>query len=168
MGALPCAVPGVQARYPVWLSSTAKTRTTLTTMILNPEPNRYAGGQPDMQALQSLASDGLKHVINMRPHGETPDLAPADMAASAGLSYWNLPISGPGDLTRDNAQALDDKLAEIGDEPVLIHCASSNRVGAMMALRAAWLHQVNPDGALDLGERYGLTKMRPMVEAMLK
>ena len=106
-------------------------------------------------------------MINMRPHSETPDIDPAAMAAAAGLSYWNLPISGPGDLTLENAQLLDNKLEQIGDEPVLIHCASSNRVGALMALRAVWLHKVPPEGALSLGERYGLTKMRPIVEAMV-
>ena len=136
-------------------------------MILTPEPNRYAGGQPDAEALASLAAQGLKHVINMRPHAETPDIDPAAMAENAGLSYWNLPIAGPGDLSREHAQALDDKLAEIGDEPVLIHCASSNRVGALMALRAVWLHDVAPDEALALGERYGLTTMRPVVEALI-
>lgn len=136
-------------------------------MLLNPEPNRYAGGQPDADDLQSLAKQGVKHVINMRPHAETPDIDPADMASNAGMSYWNLPIAGPGDLSRDNAQALDDKLAEIGAEPALIHCASSNRVGALMALRAAWLHQADANEALELGERYGLTKMRPMVEALI-
>lgn len=136
-------------------------------MILTPEPNRYAGGQPDAETLAALAAQGVKHVINMRPHAETPDIDPAAMAADAGMTYWNLPIAGPGDLSRANVQALDEKLAEIGDEPVLIHCASSNRVGALIALRAVWLHEVAPDGALALGERYGLTKMRPMVEALI-
>lgn len=136
-------------------------------MLLNPEPNRYAGGQPEADDLQSLAKQGVKHVINMRPHAETLDIDPAAMASAAGLSYWNLPIAGPGDLSRDNVQALDDKLIEIGDESVLIHCASSNRVGALMALRSVWLHQADVNEALELGERYGLTKMRPIVEALI-
>ena len=130
------------------------------------EPNIYTGGQPESFA--EVAQAGVKHVINLRPDAETPELDEAAEVAQNGMTYHHLPISGPGDLNRDNVEKLDALLAQIGKEPVLVHCASSNRVGALAALRAAWLQDKSNSEALAIGEAWGLTKMRPAVEQILE
>jgi len=52
-----------------------------------------------------------------------------------GMSYVPLPV-GREDITFETAKALDELLASY-DEPVLVHCRSANRVGALLALRAS-------------------------------
>lgn len=136
--------------------------------MLNPEPNRYAGGQPAPNDFPRIAALGVRHVVNLRPHAETPDIDPEQLVTDAGMHYHNIPVGGPADLSRENVHALDALLSDFGDEPALVHCASSNRVGALLALRAAWLHGASPSQALEIGERWGLTKMRPVVESMLQ
>jgi protein tyrosine phosphatase (PTP) superfamily phosphohydrolase (DUF442 family) len=81
------------------------------------------------------------------------------------MSYISLPISGASDITYENADALDRILAEI-DGQVLVHCASSNRVGALLALRAR-LKGADPEEALALGLDAGLTSLQPAVEDVL-
>lgn len=135
--------------------------------MLKPEPNRLAGGQPAPEEFADLAAAGVRHVVNLRPHSETPDINPEALVTGAGMQYHNLPIAGPADLSRESVDALDTLLQQIGDEAALVHCASSNRVGALMALRAAWLHGTEAQEALAIGEHWGLTKMRPIVEALL-
>jgi len=136
--------------------------------ISHPASNRYGAGQPTAAEFAAFAKAGVKHVINLRPPGETPELNQAAMVTKAGMAYYNVPIAGGKDLTRDNVALIDKLLRQIGDEPVLVHCASSNRVGAIMALRAAWIDNVSKDQAIALGERWGLTRLQPNVERLLQ
>jgi protein tyrosine phosphatase (PTP) superfamily phosphohydrolase (DUF442 family) len=76
-----------------------------------------------------------------------------------------LPVSGASGISYDNANALDRILADI-DGPVLLHCASSNRVGALLALRAK-MHGADTANALALGIDAGLTSLQPVVEEAL-
>lgn len=130
------------------------------------EPNIYTGGQPESFA--DVAAAGVKHVINLRPHAETPNVDEPALVAENGMQYHNLPINGPGDLNRENVQRLDQLLQEIGDDTALVHCASSNRVGALAALRAAWIQGKSTDEALEVGKRWGMTKIQPVVEGLLR
>src|SRR5690606_4186192 len=68
--------------------------------------------------------------------GSTPDFDEASAVHAAGLRYSNLPLAGASDLTRENVLAFDTLLAG-AERPLLVHCASGNRVGAMAALLAA-------------------------------
>ena len=135
--------------------------------ISQPAINRYGAGQPEPESFSAFAKAGVKHVINLRPPAETPNLNEAAIVTKAGMAYYNVPISGMRDLTRDNVVLIDKLLQEIGDESVLLHCSSSNRVGAVMALRAAWLESVSTDKAIVIGKQWGLTRMQPSVERLL-
>jgi uncharacterized protein (TIGR01244 family) len=115
----------------------------------------------------SFAKAGVAHVINLRPPQETPELNEAAIVTKAGMAYYNIPIAGADDLTHDSAKQLDTLLRKIGNEKVLIHCSSGNRVGALMALRAAWMQNTSIEEAIKMGERYGLTKLLPEVRKLL-
>jgi len=52
--------------------------------------------------------------------------------------------------------------------PIVVHCASSNRVGAMAALRAAWLQGQSADQAIETGKAWGLKSLEPEVRALLE
>lgn len=132
-----------------------------------PAPNLLTAGQPTASDFEAMAKAGLKHVINLRPPTEDAGFDEAALAARLGLNYTVVPVAGPGDLNRRSTQALDAALAKAGGEATLVHCASSNRVGALLALRAAWLQNKPADEALAFGRAAGLTKMEPAVQQLL-
>ncbi len=140
------------------------------TEVLNlrqPAPNRYAAGQPEANAFAAFAEAGVEHVINLRPLTETPDFNEAAFVTQAGMAYYNIPIGGPSDLIRSNVLLIDRLLRQISDEKVLVHCASSNRVGALMALQAVWVEGASVEEALAIGKSWGLTRLQPLVERLL-
>jgi len=123
-------------------------------------------GQPSPEQLRAAREQGIKRVINLRPHSEPIGFDEAALAAELGLHYINLPIAGPGDLSAENVQRLDAALADAGGA-VLVHCASSNRVGALFALRAQQLHGKSVEESLDIGRAAGLRAMEPIVRQLL-
>lgn len=127
----------------------------------------HSSGQPSDDQLQALPAHGIGVVIDLRGDGETPDLDEAAVVRGLGIDYHNLPVGGPDGLTRSNVEQLDALLAAAGGRPVLVHCASGNRVGAMMALREAWLRGASPEEAMAVGRQWGLTGLAPTVEALL-
>ena len=76
-----------------------------------------------------------------------------------------LPIAGKGDITAANADALGALLEQHGDG-VLLHCASGNRVGALLSLGAARAGTPAAE-ALEFGRKAGLTSLEPVVAAQL-
>lgn len=130
-------------------------------------PTLLAGGQPDASTLAALKAAGVRQVLNLRPAAEDPSFDTAAVAGQLGFVYHALPINGPAGLTLDNVRRFDALLATIGDAPTLVHCASGNRVGALFALRAAWLHGKTADEAMAEGARAGLTQMAAAVAPLL-
>ncbi len=127
-----------------------------------PAPGMYASGQPKAEEFAALKASGVKQIIDLRPDAETPELDEAAAARAAKLRYENLPIAGADDLTRENVIAFDHLLAQ-AEQPALVHCASSNRVGALIALRATWLQGRSVEDALEEGRRWGLKSLEPVV-----
>ncbi len=136
--------------------------------ITQPQPNRYGAGQPAPASFLALANAGVKHIINLRPPTETPDANEAALVTKAGMAYYNIPITNSDDLTRDNVILIDKILRQIGDETALVHCSTGNRVGALMALKAAWLENKSAEEAMVIGARWGLTRLQPIVEQLVK
>ncbi|MEO6699705.1 MAG: sulfur transferase domain-containing protein [Paraperlucidibaca sp.] len=128
----------------------------------------YSGGFVSPEALTEVKAQGFTHVIDMLPEHEHGSFDEAALAAELGLYYAHLPIVGGHDLNRSNAEALDALLSSAGDTPVLVHCMSGNRVGALFALRGYWLRGMSVDEALAEGRRYGLTKLEPLVVQLLQ
>ena len=133
-----------------------------------PVDNLLTAGQPSAADFAALAAAGLKHVINLRPTTEDAGFDEAALAAQLGLGYVVVSVAGPGDLNLARVRELDAALTATRGEPVLVHCASSNRVGALLALRAGWLHKQSTETALELGRACGLTKMEPAVRGLLE
>ncbi len=133
-----------------------------------PAPDLLTGGQPSAEQLAAIAAAGYRTIVDLRPEGEPG--APADerqQVEALGLVYVRIPIAGTADLTEEKARELDRVLDAEGAGPAVVHCASGNRVGALLALRAARLDGATPDAALDLGLDAGLTKLEPAVRDLL-
>ena len=80
------------------------------------------------------------------------------------MEYVLFPIGGNG-ITFDNARKLDE-LIEAAEGPVLVHCASANRVGALLALRKS-LEGADDETALEYGRQGGMTRLEGRVKEAL-
>ncbi|MCP5089542.1 MAG: hypothetical protein GY949_01320 [Gammaproteobacteria bacterium] len=123
-----------------------------------------SAGQPDEAALKVFAESGYAAVIDLRTEGEDRGLDEQAVVEGLGMDYVPLPISRDG-ITFENAKVLD-KLISSYDEPVLVHCGSANRVGALLALRSS-LEGADDEYAIALGKTGGLTRLEPQVRKVL-
>ena len=94
------------------------------------------GGATDTAALDGLKADGFKSVINLRVATEQGANVPENQAKAKalGLNYFHLPLAGgsPDPAIVDQFLAV---IANKANQPVFIHCASANRVGAVWLVK---------------------------------
>lgn len=131
-----------------------------------PVAGLLTGGQPTAGDWRGFAASGVRSVINLRPDAETPDRNEADEVALAGMEYRQIPVAGGADITFDNAKKLRSALDAL-PSPVLVHCASGNRVGALLALDAVQSKGMTVEQALELGRKAGLTSAEGRVREVL-
>lgn len=130
-----------------------------------PTENLVTGAQPSKAQLEKLKSAGITKVIDLRgPDEETPFDEKAE-AEKLGLEYVSLPISGAADVTSKNARKLHKLLQ--GNEPVFLHCASGNRAGALLAVRAHEIQGKPVEESLEFGRAAGLTSLEERVKSVL-
>ncbi|NBB88140.1 MAG: hypothetical protein GVY12_18225 [Bacteroidetes bacterium] len=118
------------------------------------------GGQPTQDDLRLAAEEGYTTVVNLRPDDELPEwYTRSFIEDELGLHYYRIPVADANDVTEENAE----ELAAIVDEPdlfpVLMHCSSGNRVGALFAARAYFLAGDEVEQALEVGRTSGLTEL---------
>ena len=129
----------------------------------------YAGGQPTAAQLGELVRDGVRTVINLRGPAEIADYDEACEAARLGLRYVTLPVTDAIDLDRERVRTFGRLLDDArGNGGVLIHCATSNRVGAMVALDEVLNRGTALDAALERGRKAGLAALEPAVLALAR
>lgn len=124
-----------------------------------------SAGQPDAAALEVFADAGYATVIDLRGEAEERGFDEAALVEELGLHYVTLPIENGDAISFENARKLDALLQEYPG-PVLVHCGSGNRVGALLALRAS-LDGADDDSALALGRAGGLTGLESVVQERL-
>jgi uncharacterized protein (TIGR01244 family) len=123
------------------------------------------GGQPSAMDLEQLKSAGVTKVINLRTANEKVDYDEQAKAEALGFTYISLPIAGSDDVTSENAAQLDLLLQ--GNEKVLLHCASGNRVGALLAIRAHEIEGKPVAESLQLGRAAGMSSLEGTVESLI-
>lgn len=137
--------------------------------FLQVEPGLYSSGQPTELEFAELARLGVRTLINLRPASEFNEFDERAAAERLGIDYQQIAVAGSADLTQALVREFDGALISArarGD--VLIYCRSGNRVGAAMALAAAWIHGAGKAEALGLGRRAGLTAMEATISQMIK
>ena len=120
-------------------------------------PGILSGGQPTDDQLAKAKSSGFKTIINLRPVSETQGESEAITVRGLGMNYINIPVAGAGGITSENSQVLIDVLADTDQYPVMVHCASGNRVGALFALDAALRGKLPVEDAIVIGKQAGMT-----------
>jgi uncharacterized protein (TIGR01244 family) len=125
-------------------------------------PDLATAGQPSPEALTELKAMGFKTVVNLRTVSE----GPADERAlveSQGLRYVQVPIT-PDSFSLADAEAVEKALDDPAAGPVLLHCASSNRVGGVWAVLQA--RQGKPFEEAEAAGRAAGLKSASMVAAV--
>lgn len=103
----------------------------------------FLASQPAKDDFAHVKQCGVKTVLNLRARDEI-DWDEAEVVKSLGLEYVNIPFKSPETLTDDVFDSARKLLNDKTKRPILVHCASANRVGAI------WLaHRV-----LDGGKSY--------------
>ncbi len=123
-------------------------------------------GQPGADALKVFADSGYTTVIDLRGVEEPRGLDEAQVVESLGMQYLQLPIEKAEDVSFENAELLSS-LIEQAPGPVLVHCGSGNRVGALLAL-AQRADGKSIEESVEYGVSGGLTRLREQVEETMK
>jgi uncharacterized protein (TIGR01244 family) len=114
------------------------------------------GGQPKLEALEKLKSEGVKSIINLRTPGEHRAADEEAKAKELGLKYFNIPV-----VYRDPKEEQATEFLKITDDPanrpVFIHCTAAIRVGAFWmirrVLRDGWTVEAAEEEAKKIGLR---------------
>jgi len=130
-----------------------------------PVQGMSSAGVPDADALRVFRDNGYVAVIDLRTPGEKSGDEEAMTVASLGMTYESLPIDGKTAITFENARKLAELMSAYNG-PVLVHCGSGNRVGALVALQQS-AAGAGDDLAVAIGEAAGLTSLEPVVRERL-
>jgi len=122
-------------------------------------------GQPDEAALRVARDAGVVTVVDMRTAGEDRGLDEQAAVEALGMRYIAFPVASATDINAEKAEAFDSLLRGV-EGPVLLHCRTGNRVGAMFALRAG-NQGVDEEAAVEIGRKAGLTSLEKAVREAL-
>ena len=129
--------------------------------------NLLAAGQVTESQFEELVDMGYTNFISLRPTSENGAGWEEAHVVDDDVTFTRIPVAGAGGLTRENVMALNEILEEASSENTVLYCASSNRVGGLLALKAYWLDGVEPDDALEIGRQAGLTGLESAVQELL-
>jgi len=113
------------------------------------------GGQPTGEAYVKAAANGFRAVLSLRTNSEGVDLVlERARVKSNRMRYFNIPVNSAA----PRAEQADEFLRIARDKtnhPMLVNCASANRVGAfMMILRVVeqgWSEEQALEEAIKIG-----------------
>ena len=116
------------------------------------------GGATTNEAYPALKKEGFASVVNLRQADEAGVDIPGSRAAAeaAGLRYLHIPVdrSTP---TEESVKSFLAAVADRANQPVYIHCASANRVGAMWLIKRVVVDGWDVQRATDEAAAIGLT-----------
>jgi len=102
--------------------------------VLCLDDNFATGGQPTGEAFVKASASGFRSVLSLRTNSEGIDLArERALVESVKMRYFNIPVMSAS----PRAEQADEFLRvarDKGNHPMLINCASANRVGAFMMI----------------------------------
>ena len=98
--------------------------------------NMYFCGQPNLETIEWLKTQGVDLIVNLRSEEENDDFAESsfnekDIVAKLEIKYISIPIDGYDSYTTENLAKFADALNQ-SYHSVLIHCGSGGRVTNFM------------------------------------
>ena len=127
------------------------------------------GGQPTFDQIKKARETGFKAVINFRTDGELPDPEQeSTWVEGVGMKYFHIPIAGTEGLTLENTKLFAEVLSKTENYPLIVHCKSGGRVGAMFALKAFHIDGKSKEEAFLIGESAGLKSLAAAVKKVME
>lgn len=106
----------------------------------------FLASQPRPDDLRQARLGGVKTVINLRLPDEVKNFDEPKLVTELGMGYYNVGFNGPDMLTDDVLDRIRALLNNEHNKPILMHCSSANRAGAV------WLAHRVIDGGLIFDE----------------
>ncbi|HSC58415.1 MAG TPA: sulfur transferase domain-containing protein [Gemmatimonadales bacterium] len=118
-------------------------------------PTLVTGGQPGPRHLEALKVAGAQVILDLRDPMEARAFDEPAAVRALGLEYINIPVA---------SGAIDDTLLErilevarrSAERPMLVHCASGNRVTGPLLAYLMIDRGMDEDAATELAMRMGL------------
>jgi len=111
-------------------------------------------GQVTKDELKQAANEGFKSILNLRASGEEGFMPDEEkQAEAAGLTYVNIPVKKEeisDELTTRVLKQIDGL-----PKPVLVHCASGMRAGAMAFMHLATREGLTAEEAMEKAQAVG-------------
>ncbi|MFN0122642.1 MAG: fused DSP-PTPase phosphatase/NAD kinase-like protein [Blastocatellia bacterium] len=123
----------------------------------------WTGGQPTLEQMDTLKTEGVKLVINLRPASEHNGEVEEARMKELGIRYINIPVVylKPTDEDADRFLKVTD--AELKNDRVLIHCTAAVRVSAFMMIRRVLRDGWEYDKALEEANKNGLRNREHLI-----
>ena len=114
------------------------------------------GAQPSEQAFSKIAASGFRSVLNLRTAAEGVDLEKERaLVEQSGMRYFHIPVVS----SAPRAEQADEFIRAVNEKahhPMLIHCATANRVGAFVMIYRVVEQGWSEAKALEEAVRIGL------------
>jgi len=95
-------------------------------------PGLAVAGRPSPEAVAALKESGFRTAIDIRQPSEGVAIVKEAVEAQ-GLTFVSVPVS-PDTFTLGDVKKVEAVLQDQSAAPVLLYCASSNRVGGVIAV----------------------------------
>ena len=125
--------------------------------ILCLDENFATGAQPTGGAYTKAAANGFRAVLSLRTASEGIDLdRERAQVESNQMRYFNIPVNS-GSPRAEQADEFLRLTRDKANRPILVNCASANRVGAFMMILRVVDQGWSEDKALDEAIKIGLS-----------
>jgi len=115
----------------------------------------YLAGQPSSEDLRLFKAQGIKTVISLR-HTKELSWDEASAVQQSGMKFVHVPFGAAQQL---NPEIFDKVLKILRDQkqgPMVLHCGSANRVGAIWYAYRVLDGKLSPDAAKKEAQKVGL------------
>lgn len=124
-----------------------------------------AAGQLTAAHIPRLKEAGIKTVVDLRASDEPRGFDEAAAVRLAGLAYHSVPVV-QGQLGHAEFDKVRGLLCDTRQRPIVLHCASANRAGALLIPYLILDEKRSPDDALRIAREVGL-RSEPLARAAL-
>jgi uncharacterized protein (TIGR01244 family) len=129
------------------------------------KPDLATAGQPTPEALRALKQQGFRTVINLRAESEPGVKEEEAIVRAEGLEYVSVPVT-PASFGQRQVDEVAKLLDDPKSGPILLHCGSANRVGAVWTVIQAQRGRSYEEAEAE-GRKIGLTSPA-LIEAAKK
>lgn len=125
--------------------------------------------EPGQRQFAHIAEEGFRSVVSLQVADEDQKLKPdaeRKLAREAGLAFYHQGISKDA-LSDEEVDRFRDQLESL-PKPVLLHCTSGKRSGAMTMMHIASERNMSGDEVLSKAEEMGFECDTPELEEFVK